>query len=194
MKNLFIRVVKLFSQRLFSILWRICLPFEWIKLKFRYRNYHISFFNQGKGEMFKFILRAPEKKIILLKKDNLLTEFWVYLNSYFHITMKPTHHNFQDKADVLELILKTELKNLTLLISVDRKNKEYLQEYREDSIDLAATKNGHEKNKMQDILDCFSSHGIMSYDHTASNFIVSNNTLIVIDLESFQFIQDKHKL
>lgn len=194
MKNLLTKIIKIISQRLFSLLWRACIPVEWLKLKLRFKNCHIRLLRKGKGEMFKFILSAPNKKPILIKKDNWLTEFWVYLNSYLHITMKPKHHNFQDKADVLETILKTELKNFTALISVDRKNKEYWQQYHKNSKDLRNSSYTDESKKIQEILNSFLSHGISSYDHMRSNFILVKKNLIAIDLESFQFVKDKNRL
>lgn len=108
--------------------------------------------------------------------------------------MRPKHHNFQDKADVLETILKTELKNFTSLISVDRKNKEYWQQYHEHSKDLRNSSYTDESKKIQEILNSFLSHGISSYDHMRSNFILVKKNLIAIDLESFQFVKDKNRL
>ena len=182
------KIIKILAQRIFSILWRLCIPFELLKLKLRFKDYQVSHLSKGNGEMFKVILRSPDKQSLLLKKDNRLTEFWSYLNSHFHISQnKPTHQNFQDKADVLESILqKSELKKLTLLVSVDRKKKEYFQQYREDAIDLNKQQYKHENKKIKEILGLFLRHGMMSYDHTNSNFIYIKDALLMVDLESLE--------
>ena len=182
------KIIKILAQRIFSILWRLCIPFELLKLKLRFKDYQVSHLSKGNGEMFKVILRSPDKQSLLLKKDNRLTEFWSYLNSHFHISQnKPTHQNFQDKADVLESILqKSELKKLTLLVSVDREKKEYFQQYREDAIDLNKQQYKHENKKIKEILGLFLRHGMMSYDHTNSNFIYIKDALLMVDLESLE--------
>jgi len=188
MKKILIKIIKTLAQRIFSILWRLCIPFELLKLKLRFKDYQISYLRKGNGEMFKVILRSPDRQSLLLKKDNKLTEFWGYLNSHFHISQnKPTHQNFQDKADVLESILqKSELKKLTLLVSVDRKKKEYFQQYHEDALDLNKQQYKHENKKIKEILGLFLRHGMMSYDHTNSNFIYIKDALLMVDLESLE--------
>ena len=191
MKIFLIKIIKTLAQRIFSILWRLCIPFELLKLKLRFKDYQISYLRKGNGEMFKVILRSPDRQSLLLKKDNKLTEFWGYLNSHFHISQnKPTHHNFQDKADVLEGILQNiELKKLTLLVSVNRKKKEYFQQYCEDAIDLNKQEYKHEHKKIEEILELFLSHGMTSYDHSDSNFIYIKDALVMVDLESVQWTQ-----
>ena len=188
MKRMLIKIARATAQKIFSILWRICIPFELIRTKLRYKNHQIKFFSKGDGEMFKFILWSSDESI-LLKKDNKLTEFWSRINSQFHIAKnKPSHQNFSDKADVLEKILnKKELKNLTLLISVDRINKEYKQEYIEHSNDLSDDQYKINKNRIKNIMEIFSNNEIVSYDHNNSNFIFTDKDLFLVDLESLQF-------
>ena len=188
MKRILIKIIKATAQKIFSLLWRICIPFELLKTKLRYKNYQISFLSKGKGEMFKFILWSSDESI-LLKKDNKLTEFWCWINSQFHIAKnKPSHQNFSDKADVLEKILDIkELQNLTLLISVDRTNKEYKQEYIEHSNDLSEDEYKINKNRIKKIMEIFSNNEIVSADHRNSNFIFTDNDLFLVDLESLQF-------
>lgn len=188
MKRMLIKIVRATTQKIFSILWRICIPFELIRAKLRYKNHQIRFLSKGDGEMFKFILSSSNESI-LLKKDNKLTEFWSRINSQFHISKnKPSHQNFSDKADVLEKILnKKELKNLTLLISVDRINKEYKQEYIEHSNDLSEDQYKINKNRIKNIMEIFSNNEIISYDHDNSNFIFIDKDLFIVDLESLQF-------
>jgi hypothetical protein len=190
MREVFTKIIKFFAQRIFSFLWRICIPFELLKLKRRYRNYHIKYFQKGKGEMFKFILISPNRQKFFLKKDNKLTEYWGYLNSKFQIAKKkPNHLSFNDKANVLELILNThDLKKYTLLKSIDREHKEYQQEFLDQCIDLSEEQYAIHKTRINEILECFHLNGITSYDHKNSNFIFQDNTLFIVDLESLQFI------
>ena len=190
MRQVFIKIIKFLVQRIFSFLWRICIPFELLRLKRRYKNFHIECFHKGKGEMFKFILTSPNHKKIFLKKDNKLTEYWNRLNSNFQIAKKkPNHLSFNDKADILEFILsKSDLKKYTLLKSIDRKHKEYHQEFLEQCIDLSEEQYTVNRSRIDDILEYFYLNGIASYDHENSNFVLQNNTLFLVDLESLQFI------
>jgi len=139
--------------------------------------------------MFKFIVCTSQKEAVLIKKDNFLTEFWLrYAAKNYLAKKQSSHKSFNDKSDVLQYILNSELNRFTLLKSIDRKRKEYTQTYINNKEDLIPDKNLHKSFKK--IIDEFRRKGLESYDHDFDNFIQVNNEIFLIDLDSFEFIEN----
>ena len=185
--NIFIRIRKKLTKTAFSFFWRICCIIYLIQFKFRFKNQKVRLLGKGSGEMFKLVIHFSPKEAFLIKKDNYLTEFWLRYSSKHKLSLNQSKHkNFDDKANVLEFILSSNLKNSTLLKGIDRKRKEYTQVYYENAIDLSFNEDESTSSKLNEILSDFKSHGLISYDHDSTNFIQIQNKIFLVDLDSFE--------
>jgi hypothetical protein len=163
-----------------------------VQFKLRFRNQKVRLLNKGSGEMFKLIIHFSLEKSYLIKKDNLFTEFWLrFAGKHKLVLNQPKHKNFNDKADVLQLILDSDLKNFTLLKAIDRKRKEYTQVYKEDAIDIGEGNINFIDNQLSKMLLEFKRNGLESYDHNARNFLQIGDQIYIVDLDSFEFTQTR---
>ena len=185
-------MIKKFTKLLFAIIWRVHSIVYLVQFKLRFRNQKVRLLNKGSGEMFKLIIHFSLEKSYLIKKDNLFTEFWLRFAGKHKLALNQSKHkNFNDKADVLQLILDSDLKNFTLLKSIDRKRKEYTQVYKEDAINIGEGNSNLIDNKLSKMLIEFKRNGLESYDHNSRNFLQVGDQIYMIDLDSFEFTQSR---
>ena len=185
-------MIRKFTKLLFAIIWRVYSIVYLVQFKLRFRNQKVRLLNKGSGEMFKLIIHFSLEKSYLIKKDNLFTEFWLRFAGKHKLALTQSKHkNFNDKADVLQLILDSDLKNFTLLKAIDRRRKEYTQVYKEDAIDIDEGESNLIDDKLSKILFEFKRKGLESYDHNSKNFLQIGDQIYMVDLDSFEFTKSR---
>jgi hypothetical protein len=185
-------MIKKFTKLLFAIIWHAHSIVYLVQFKLRFRNQKVRLLNKGSGEMFKLIIHFSLEKSYLIKKDNLFTEFWLRFAGKHKLALNQSKHkNFNDKADVLQLILDSDLRNFTLLKAIDRKRKEYTQVYKEDAIDIGEGESNLIDNALSKMLFEFKRNGLESYDHNSKNFLQIGDQIYIVDLDSFEFTQSR---
>jgi len=182
------KLLSKFIKNLYSIFWNISFFIEAIKMKIRFYNRaDVRSLSKGNGEMFKFIITFYNGNCFLIKKINLIGEFWLKIGNIFATDFITNHKSFSEMAPVLYKIKNSKLKKFTLIEKINIKRKEYWQIFFNQVISDIDYESKAIKKQTELIINNFSRSGLISKDHKNRNFIMHNGTIYIIDLETFEF-------
>ena len=180
-----IKFVYLIHEKLFRFLWKV----EDLILLYVMKNdkYKFEVVNSGAGLLHKYIMiNKYNNKKYFIKKPTILTDIWQYSQRKFNNTIgiysEYTSLTGINICNIIsEFISIKELKELSLVILVS-KRKTIVYKF----IDIVVSSSDHlENNKLLNIIR---DNGFKFLDSHDDNFLLLNNKLKIIDLESLIYI------
>ncbi len=173
-------------EKFFRLLWKIedvVLPYFMTNKKYSFKRVI-----EGAGMLHKYIMTNNfNGKKYFIKKPTLLTDIWQYSQRKFKYAL---HINDDYKSltrkSIKQIIniflLKKELKDLSVVVLV---SSSYSIVYKFiENIKLISN-----ENNISEVLDVLGKNGFKFMDIHNDNFIILDNKIIIIDLESLVIIE-----
>jgi hypothetical protein len=173
-------------ENFFRLLWKIedvVLPYFMTNKKYSFKRV-----TEGSGLLHKYIMTNNfNGKKYFVKKPTLLTDIWQYSQRKFKYVLKIDDDykslTRQSIKQIINIFLsKNELKDLSIVILV---SSSYSIVYKFiENIKLISN-----ENNISEVLDVLEKNGFKFMDIHNDNFIILDNKIIIIDLESLVTIE-----